>query len=130
MLSIRNFQPTIGPDGKRIEPESNVLLASIENMQYAVTVEVINTVRIYIFQWNFLICVWIILCNVGVSLQVFSAFGTVQKIAMFEKNGQTQALVQYPGINPICLLVLEFVLYVPVLLIYNTISNVYMLLFP
>lgn len=31
-------------------------------------------------------------------LQVFSAFGTVQKIAIFEKNGQTQALVQYPGI--------------------------------
>ncbi|CAL5191190.1 unnamed protein product [Lathyrus oleraceus] len=66
-------QPTIGPDGKRIEPESNVLLASIENMQYAVTVEVINT--------------------------VFSAFGTVQKIAMFEKNGQTQALVQYPDVT-------------------------------
>ena len=31
------------------------------------------------------------------SFQVFSAFGTVQKIAMFEKNGQTQALIQYPG---------------------------------
>lgn len=30
-------------------------------------------------------------------IQVFSAFGTVQKIAIFEKNGQTQALVQYPG---------------------------------
>ena len=36
-------------------------------------------------------------------LQVFSAFGTVQKIAIFEKNGQTQALIQYPGINPILL---------------------------
>lgn len=34
-------------------------------------------------------------------LQVFSAFGTVQKIAIFEKNGQTQALIQYPGINSI-----------------------------
>ncbi|XP_004491824.1 polypyrimidine tract-binding protein homolog 1-like isoform X2 [Cicer arietinum] len=65
-------QPTIGPDGKRREPESNVLLASIENMQYAVTVDVINT--------------------------VFSAFGTIQKIAMFEKNGQTQALIQYPDV--------------------------------
>lgn len=31
--------------------------------------------------------------------QVFSAFGTVQKIAIFEKNGGTQALIQYPGMN-------------------------------
>ncbi|XP_070672803.1 polypyrimidine tract-binding protein homolog 1 isoform X4 [Malus domestica] len=67
------MQPTVGPDGKRKELESNVLLASIENMQYAVTVDVIHT--------------------------VFSAFGTVQKIAIFEKNGQTQALVQYPDLN-------------------------------
>jgi polypyrimidine tract-binding protein 2 len=29
---------------------------------------------------------------------VFSAFGAVQKIAMFEKNGGMQALIQYPGI--------------------------------
>ncbi|KAL5055069.1 hypothetical protein RYX36_035751 [Vicia faba] len=42
-------------------------------MQYAVTVEVLNT--------------------------VFSALGTVQKIAIFEKNGQTQALIQYPGVT-------------------------------
>ncbi|XP_062009892.1 polypyrimidine tract-binding protein homolog 1 isoform X1 [Rosa rugosa] len=65
-------QPAVGPDGKKKEMESNVLLASIENMQYAVTVDVLHT--------------------------VFSAFGTVQKIAIFEKNGQTQALVQYPDI--------------------------------
>ncbi|KAL3813392.1 hypothetical protein ACJIZ3_014660 [Penstemon smallii] len=52
---------------------SNVLLASIENMQYAVTVDVLHT--------------------------VFSAFGTVQKIAIFEKNGGTQALIQYPDIT-------------------------------
>lgn len=32
-------------------------------------------------------------------LQVFSSFGTVQKIAIFEKNGGTQALIQYPGIH-------------------------------
>ncbi|KAK7266411.1 hypothetical protein RIF29_19055 [Crotalaria pallida] len=67
------LQPAIGPDGKRKEPESNVLLASIENMQYAVTVDVLHT--------------------------VFSAFGTVQKIAIFEKNGQTQALIQYPDVT-------------------------------
>lgn len=66
------MQFTVGPDGKK-EPESNVLLASIENMQYAVTVDVLHT--------------------------VFSAFGTVQKIAIFEKNGGIQALVQYPDIN-------------------------------
>jgi len=65
-------QFTVGPDGKRRELESNVLLASIENMQYAVTVDVLNT--------------------------VFSAFGRVQKIAIFEKNGGFQALIQYPDI--------------------------------
>ncbi|KAJ1377416.1 RNA-binding domain superfamily [Sesbania bispinosa] len=67
------LQPAIGPDGKKKEPESNVLLATIENMQYAVTVDVLHT--------------------------VFSAFGTVQKIAIFEKNGQTQALIQYPDVT-------------------------------
>jgi hypothetical protein len=60
--------------------------------------------------------------NAGLSLQVFSAFGAVQKIAMFEKNGQTQALIQYPGTNTSCLLVLEFVHYIPFL---YTISNLY-----
>ncbi|KAI4339587.1 hypothetical protein MLD38_024511 [Melastoma candidum] len=54
------------------EPESNVLLASIENMQYAVTLDALH--------------------------MVFSAFGPVQKIAIFEKNGGTQALIQYPDI--------------------------------
>uniref|UniRef100_A0A6N2L0Z8 RRM domain-containing protein n=1 Tax=Salix viminalis TaxID=40686 RepID=A0A6N2L0Z8_SALVM len=65
-------QSTVGADGKRKEPESNVLLASIENMQYAVTVDVLHT--------------------------VFSGFGNVQKIAIFEKNGGTQALIQYPDV--------------------------------
>ncbi|KAL0318027.1 UNVERIFIED_CONTAM: Polypyrimidine tract-binding protein2 [Sesamum angustifolium] len=55
---------------KKLEPESNVLLASIENMQYAVTLDVLHT--------------------------VFSAFGPVLKIAMFDKNGGLQALIQYP----------------------------------
>jgi polypyrimidine tract-binding protein 2 len=41
-------------------------------MQYAVTVDVLHT--------------------------VFSAYGTVQKIAIFEKNGSTQALIQYSDI--------------------------------
>ncbi|KAJ6813669.1 polypyrimidine tract-binding protein-like protein 1-like isoform X3 [Iris pallida] len=67
------LQPAVGPDGKRKEPESNVLLASIENMQYAVTIDTIHT--------------------------VFSAFGTVQKIAIFEKNVGMQALVQYPDVT-------------------------------
>ncbi|GER45838.1 polypyrimidine tract-binding protein-like [Striga asiatica] len=65
-----NTNPALGPDGKKKELESNVLLASMENMQYTVTVDVLHT--------------------------VFSAFGTVQKIAIFEKNGGTQALIQYP----------------------------------
>lgn len=38
------IQPVVGPDGKKKEPESNVLFASLENMQYAVTVDVLNTV--------------------------------------------------------------------------------------
>ncbi|KAL8475709.1 hypothetical protein ACS0TY_028391 [Phlomoides rotata] len=68
-----HLQPVVGPDGKKKEFESNVLLASIENMQYAVTVDVLH--------------------------MVFSAFGNVQKIAIFEKNGGTQALIQYPDIT-------------------------------
>ncbi|KNA07236.1 hypothetical protein SOVF_173630 [Spinacia oleracea] len=66
-------QLSVGVDGKKMEPESNVLLASIENMQYAVTLDVLNT--------------------------VFSAFGPVQKIAMFDKNGGLQALIQYPDVQ-------------------------------
>lgn len=38
------IQFTVGVDGKKVEPESNVLLASIENMQYAVTLDVLHTV--------------------------------------------------------------------------------------
>ncbi|CAH9139298.1 unnamed protein product [Cuscuta epithymum] len=66
------IQPVVGLDGKIKEAESNVLLASIENMQYAVSLDVLHT--------------------------VFSSFGTVQKIAIFEKNGGTQAFIQYPDV--------------------------------
>ncbi|GAY45564.1 hypothetical protein CUMW_090340 [Citrus unshiu] len=66
-------QLSVGLDGKKLEPESNVLLASIENMQYAVTLDVLH--------------------------MVFSAFGPVQKIAMFDKNGGLQALIQYPDVQ-------------------------------
>ncbi|KAB2054556.1 hypothetical protein E1A91_A12G273100v1 [Gossypium mustelinum] len=66
-------QFNLGVDGKKLEPESNVLLASIENMQYAVTLDVLH--------------------------MVFSAFGPVQKIAMFDKNGALQALIQYPDVQ-------------------------------
>ncbi|XP_051120313.1 polypyrimidine tract-binding protein homolog 1 [Andrographis paniculata] len=66
------LQPSVGPDGKKMEFESNVLLASIENMQFAITLDVLHT--------------------------VFSTFGTVQKILIFEKNGGTQALIQYPDV--------------------------------
>ncbi|WJX16607.1 hypothetical protein P8452_06613 [Trifolium repens] len=68
-----NGQSVMGLDGKRLEAESNVLLASIENMQYAVTLDVLH--------------------------MVFSAFGPIQKIAMFDKNGGLQALVQYPDVQ-------------------------------
>ncbi|KAJ7965386.1 putative Polypyrimidine tract binding protein [Quillaja saponaria] len=66
-------QLIVGLDGRKLEPESNVLLASIENMQYAVTLDVLH--------------------------MIFSAFGPVQKIAMFDKNGGLQALVQYPDVQ-------------------------------
>ncbi|KAF3549968.1 hypothetical protein DY000_02001441 [Brassica cretica] len=66
-------QVIVGVDGRKMEPESNVLLASIENMQYAVTLDVLHT--------------------------VFAAFGAVQKIAMFDKNGGVQALIQYPDVQ-------------------------------
>jgi hypothetical protein len=36
-------------------------------------------------------------CSLVALLQVFSAFGFVQKIAIFEKQAGFQALVQYPG---------------------------------
>ncbi|XP_065018308.1 polypyrimidine tract-binding protein homolog 1 isoform X3 [Musa acuminata AAA Group] len=66
------LQALPGHDGKKKEPESNVLLASIENLQCAVTVDVLYT--------------------------VFSAFGIVQKILIFEKNGGMQALIQYSDV--------------------------------
>ncbi|KAJ4801116.1 Polypyrimidine tract-binding protein [Rhynchospora pubera] len=71
-IDVSLQQPTVGSDGKIKEPESNVLLASIGNVQYAVTVDVLHT--------------------------VFSAFGTVQKIAIFDKLGELQALIQYPDV--------------------------------
>ncbi|KAM0936185.1 putative RNA recognition motif domain, nucleotide-binding alpha-beta plait domain superfamily [Dioscorea sansibarensis] len=40
-------QSAVGPDGNKKEPGSNVLLASIENMEYAVTINVINTIAIF-----------------------------------------------------------------------------------
>ena len=38
------MQFSMGLDGRKVEPESNVLLASIENMQYAVTLDVLHMV--------------------------------------------------------------------------------------
>lgn len=48
-LTSCHVQPAVGPDGKKKELESNVLLASIENMQYAVTVDVLHTVGVICF---------------------------------------------------------------------------------
>ncbi|KAH7683631.1 putative RNA-binding protein (RRM superfamily) protein [Dioscorea alata] len=65
-------QSAVGPYGNKRVPESNVLLAFIKDMEYAVTIDVIHT--------------------------VFSAYGTVLKIVMFEKNNGMHALVQYPDV--------------------------------
>lgn len=47
MSSFVNFlQQVTGPDGKKIELESNVLHANFENAQYPITVDVLHTVRI------------------------------------------------------------------------------------
>ncbi|KAH0453010.1 hypothetical protein IEQ34_017334 [Dendrobium chrysotoxum] len=62
-----------GQDAMKQESESNVLLASIENMQYAVTIDVLHA--------------------------VFSTVGFVQKIAIFEKNAGFQCLIQYPDVQ-------------------------------
>ncbi|KAG8366815.1 hypothetical protein BUALT_Bualt16G0007000 [Buddleja alternifolia] len=94
------LQPGVGPDGNTKEFESNVLLASIENMQYAVTVDVLHTVMIVLTVY-FKIYMSGEFCIKAISSvfdQVFSTFGTVQKIAIFEKNGGTHALIQYPDI--------------------------------
>lgn len=93
----------MGLDGKKLEPESNVLLASIENMQYAVTLDVLH--RVPCFSYKIvsvhsvvtLIPSYIALSVFMCGVQVFSAFGPVLKIAMFDKNGEVQALIQYPG---------------------------------
>lgn len=44
--SLLYVQFSLGLDGKKIESESNVLLASIENMQYAVTLDVLQMVSL------------------------------------------------------------------------------------
>ncbi|KAJ4951622.1 hypothetical protein NE237_028454 [Protea cynaroides] len=66
-------QFVVGFNGKKQEPESNVLLATIEKMQCAV--------------------------NADILYMVFSACGPVQKIAMFEKNAGCHALIQYPDVQ-------------------------------
>ncbi|OIT19151.1 polypyrimidine tract-binding protein -like 2, partial [Nicotiana attenuata] len=43
-VKFQSHRSSLGLDGKKLEPESNVLLASIENMQYAVTLDVLHTV--------------------------------------------------------------------------------------
>lgn len=97
--SLLLLQFSLGIDGKKIESESNVLLASIENMQYAVTLDVLQMVSWVSSLSLFLVHIHyvqflkkIVSCN-----QVFSSFGPVLKIAMFDKNGGVQALIQYPG---------------------------------
>eukprot|EP00271_Cylindrocystis_brebissonii_P022679 TRINITY_DN880_c3_g1_i2.p1 TRINITY_DN880_c3_g1~~TRINITY_DN880_c3_g1_i2.p1 ORF type:complete len:629 (-),score=137.41 TRINITY_DN880_c3_g1_i2:361-2247(-) len=63
----------VAPSATDASGHSNVLLVSIENMQYDVSIDVLHT--------------------------VFSAFGTVQKIAIFTKTAGFQALVQYPDVD-------------------------------
>ncbi|KAL2932606.1 UDP-glucose 4-epimerase [Bienertia sinuspersici] len=74
--NVSNFfcEPVVGVDGVKKDQEINVLLAAIENIQYAITVDVLHTGRNVLFASPF-----------------------VQKIAIFEQNGQTQALVRSDG---------------------------------
>lgn len=53
------FLQSIGIDGKKLEPESNVLLASIENMQYVVTLDVMHQVSSFVLEWLLDIVFWL-----------------------------------------------------------------------
>jgi len=59
--------------GGKPETPSNVLLVSVEDHYYPLTIQVLN--------------------------HVFSAYGTVQKLALFEKKGGFQALVQMSTVD-------------------------------
>lgn len=80
-----------------MEAESNVLLAAIENMQYAVTLDVLHTVTTFNSRSSNIFVVNSFPTVTMFGQQVFSSFGPVLKIAMFDKNGGLQALIQYPG---------------------------------
>lgn len=101
---MSHMQVISGFDAKKQEPESNVLLASIENMQYPVTVDVLHMVlkviRLVENTSEVKGCCTSISITFILLLQVFSTFGPIQKIAMFEKNGGFQALIQFPGKAP------------------------------
>lgn len=124
VLKTLDVQPAIGPDGKRKEHKSNVLLATIENMQYAVPLDVLHSVRI-LFLIKRVIYWWFIFNTSDMHLQVFSAFGFVQKVAMFDKHGHTHALIQYPGIDPIWLKLLIATLELTLLIKWNSYLSIY-----
>jgi hypothetical protein len=81
--TMGNLQPTVGPDGKVKELESNVLLASIENMQYAVTVDVLHTVRMI---WFLVVNLKIkMACNVTFTITLTHNFRCFLLLELFKK---------------------------------------------
>lgn len=55
------------------ETPNNILLATVSNLVYPTTVEVLNT--------------------------IFSKYGTILKIVTFTKNGNFQALIQFQDLS-------------------------------
>ncbi|KAF6148351.1 hypothetical protein GIB67_025570 [Kingdonia uniflora] len=74
---------------KEEEPESNVLLASIENLQYAVTVDVLHTVLTILG----ILGIWYCPKNCYI---------------WKKKNGGMQTLVQYPGTIIVCYILISY----------------------
>lgn len=64
------MQISMGLDGKRLEPESNVLLASIENMPYELNLDVLHMVTSYLCGNN----KYCSMCNI--SFGSFLSFGS------------------------------------------------------
>jgi len=71
-LPQASMAPILPPPSQQTQHEGNVLLCAIDNAAYPMTVDPLHT--------------------------VFSKYGNVEKIAIFEKNGTSQALVQYSDI--------------------------------
>ena len=88
------FVGTVVEDDCQIENHS----VNMDEVAQALRIIIRSIIRLYI-EWilanHGLLCLSQLF--LALSFQIFSAFGTIQKIAMFEKNAGLQALIQYPS---------------------------------